>query len=324
MEKILTQEEIDDLLAAVSEGRIIPEKELAKEKQGVAVDLFKSDAYRGYVPNLDIIFDSFIRYNRVTMSNRLRRIVEIKKVGAQSFKFDDFLLTLPSTVCMAIFKIEPLKGASLIAMDSKLVFAIVDSILGGSGTGMPEKSRLFTNIELRLVEKVVKDALADMEKAWGPLFPTKMSLLRTEMNPRLVNIVPPEYQVISMKLEIQMDEIKGEMIVALPYMTIEPIREKLKANTQFDLMAIDPQWSYRLSSELSEAPLEVAVELGGSVITLEELLDLAPGDTVMLDRASSDELTVKVSGVPKFKGMPGIKHGNKAIQVTRSMGGASE
>jgi flagellar motor switch protein FliM len=114
MEKILTKAEIEALLNAVFDGRIEPEKELAKAEGGVvAYDLFNSDAHKGFVPNLDIIYDSFIRYNRVNLSNRLRKVVEIKKIGARSYKFDDFLQTLPSPVCMAIFKMEPLKGAAL-------------------------------------------------------------------------------------------------------------------------------------------------------------------------------------------------------------------
>ena len=52
------------------------------------------------------------------------------------------------------------------------------------------------------------------------------------------------------------------MKFAIPYMTIDPIRDKLKIGTQLDIMAVDPVWSYRLSDELLEAPLELTVELG--------------------------------------------------------------
>lgn len=317
MEKILTKQEIEALLAAVFEGKIEPDKELAKT-EGSAVhtyDLFNSEA-KGNIPNLDIIYDGFIRYQRGTLSNRLGRIVEIKKLGAGSYKFDDFIQTLPSPVAMAIYKAEPLKGAALIAFDSTLVFTIVDCILGGTGTSaMPSSSRMFTSIELKLVSKIVKDALADLEKAWAPLYATRMSLLRMEMNPRLVNIVPPEYQVVTMEMQIQIDEIVGKMVFAVPFMTIEPIREKLKSGTQFDMMAIDPQWSYRLSRELLEAPLDVSVEVGGAVISLNDLLNLAPGDTIMLDTPCTSDLKVKVGGVDKFSGTPGLRHGNKAIQI---------
>ncbi len=319
MKKILTREEIDALLNDVAEGRIDPEKELAKEQGGVLnYDLFNTMTHKGMMPNLDIVYDSFIRSFRVTISNRLRRIVEIKKIGARPFKFDDFLKSLPSPVCMGIYKIEPLKGAAMLAMDSKMVFAVMDSILGGAGSSRsPESNRMFTSIELRIMQKIVKDALVDMEKAWAPLQSTRMSLLRMEMNPRLVNLVPPEYHVVTMQLEMQIDNTKGTMVFAVPYMTVEPVREKLKNGIQFDLVAVDPKWSYRLSTELAEAPLEITAEMGNTTITLRELMELAPGDTIMLDKECRGELLVKVGGIGKFLGVPGVRGGNKAVQITR-------
>ena len=319
MEKILSKAEIEALLNAVFEGRIEPEKELSKAEGAVETyDLINSDTQKGSVPNLDIIYDSFIRSNRVNLSNRLRKSVEIKKVGARSYKFDDFLQTLATPVCMGIFKIEPLKGAALISFDNTLVLALVDSLLGGAGSAkVPIANRMFTSIELRLMEKIVVDALQDLEKAWAPLYATHMTLLRMETNPRLLNIVPPEYQIATMTLKIQIDDISGNIMFAVPYMTIDPIRDKLKTGMQFDLMAIDPQWSFRLSSEIMEAPMEATVEMGNARITLRELLDLAPGDTIMLDKACSSEMVVKVEGVPKYFGIPGIRHGNKAIQISK-------
>jgi flagellar motor switch protein FliM len=320
-DKILTREEIEALLCAVAEGRIDPDKELVREMGGVSTyDLFNTSSHKGLVPNLDIIYDSFIRYHRVSMSNQLRKIVEIRKIGARPYKFDDFLMTLPSPVCMGIYKIEPLKGASILAMDSSLVFTVVDSILGGTGTHrMPDNNRTFTSIELRIMQKIVKDALVDMEKAWAPLHPTKMSLLRMDINPRLVTIVPPEYQVLAMELEIQIEKTKGRMIFAVPYMTIDPVRDKLKNGVQFDMLTVDPKWSQRLSSELNEAPLDIVVEMGRAALTLDELLRLEPGDTIMLDKDIRSELPVKIAGIGKFVGVPGVRRGNKAVQITRSI-----
>jgi len=319
MENILKQEEIDSLVSAFFEGRLDLEKELARGTGEISsYDLFNSESRNLFVPNLDIIYDGFIRYNRVTLSNRLRKLVEIKKIGASSYKFDDFLHTLPSPVCMAIYKIEPLKGAALIAMDSAMVFTIVDSILGGTGSSaMTDNNRMFTSIELRLMEKIVKDLLADMEKAWAPLFATRMNLLRMEMNPRLVNIVPPEYRVAVMDMEVQVDAAVGHMAFAVPYMTIEPIRDKLKTGLQFDIMAVDPGWAQRLADEIICTPQEISVEMGNSTITLAELLNLSPGDTIMLDSMHNGEIPIKVGGVVKFAGLPGMRRGNKAVQITK-------
>jgi len=320
MEKLLTKEEIDALVAAVFDGTLIPEKELANSStQAEQFDLLDIEAHR-VIPNLDIVYDGFIRYNRVTLSNRLGRMVDIKKEEALPFKFGDFLSVLPSPVCLAIYKMEPLKGAALIAFDSNLVFTIVDSILGGSGVASGQgMNRLFTSIELRLVEKIVKDVLADLEKAWAPLCPVNMNLLRLEMNPRLVNIVPPEYQVVTMTMKIQIEEAVGNMILAIPFMTIEPIRDKLKRGVQMDMLAVDPYWSYRLSEELLGAPMDVSVEMGGATILLSELMGLGPGDTVMLESSGKDELVIKVGGTKKFMGIAGVSGGNKAVQISRAL-----
>jgi len=319
IEKILTKAEIEALLNAVFDGRIEPEKELSKaEGSAVAFDLFNADATKGSIPNLDIVYDSFIRYSRVNLSNRLRKLVDIKKLGARSYKFDDYLQTLPTPVCVAIFKIEPLKGAALVSFDSTLVMSLVDTLLGGTGAAkVPAANRMFTAIELRLMEKVVGDILQDMEKAWAPLYQSHMTLLRMEMNPRLISIVPPEYQILTMTLKLQIEDVSGNIQFAIPFMTFDPIKDKLKAGMQIDLMAVDPQWSSRLSSELLEAPMEAAVEMGNATISLRELLDLSAGDTIMLDKTSSDDMLVKIEGVPKYYAVPGIRHGNKAIQISK-------
>jgi flagellar motor switch protein FliM len=318
MENILTKEEIEALLTAVFEGRIDPDRELARvEGEVTKYDLFSTNAYKGFVPNMDLIYEGYIRFNRVTLSNRLRKMVEIRKSSARAYKFDEFLQTLPSPVCMAIFKIDPLKGAALLALDSTLVFSVVDSILGGAGNPkLPEGDRMFTSIELKLMEKLVKDILQDMEKAWMPLIASHMNLIKIEMNPRLVNIVPPEYQVVATTLEIQIEQVVGTMTVVVPYMTIDPIRDKLKSGSQYDLMAVDPEWAKRLSRELQDVPLELVVELGSSVITLQELLNLTPGDTILLNTTHDNDLSITVGGIQKFMGAPGVRHGNKAIRVT--------
>lgn len=325
MEKYLTKEEIDALVAAVFDGTLVPEKELSRQAE--QFDLLDIEAHR-VVPNLDIVYDSFIRYNRVTMSNRLGRLVEIKKEEARPCTFGDFCEVLPSPVCMAIYKLDPLKGAALITLDSTLLFTIVDCILGGSGGGSSNNNaagnRIFTSIELRLAEKIVRDALADLEKAWAPLCPVEINLLRMEVNPRLVNIVPPEYQVVSMTLKIQIEETVGTMTLAIPFMTIEPIRDKLKRGAQSDMMAVDPLWSYRLSEELLEAPLDISVEMGNATIALSELLNLASGDTIMLESYGKNELAVKVGGVLKLMGVAGVSGGNKAVQISRVLGGGGD
>jgi flagellar motor switch protein FliM len=82
---------------------------------------------------------------------------------------------------------------------------------------------------------------------------------------------------------------------------------------------VDPLWSYRLSEELLEAPLDLSVEMGSATISLAELLELTSGDTVMLEGSSRNELLVKVGGTNKFMGIAGVSGGNKAVQISRPL-----
>jgi flagellar motor switch protein FliM len=99
-------------------------------------------------------------------------------------------------------------------------------------------------------------------------------------------------------------------------MTIDPVRDKLKIGTQLDSMASDPMWHSRLAAELVEAPVELTVELGEAGITLNDLINLTVGDTIVLSRDCRSELSVKIEGIEKFVGFPGVQGGNRAIQIT--------
>ena len=54
-----------------------------------------------------------------------------------------------------------------------------------------------------------KDILVDMEKAWAPLHATHMSVLKMEVNPRMISIVPPEYMVVTTTLQFQVEAVAG-------------------------------------------------------------------------------------------------------------------
>ena len=81
-----------------------------------------------------------------------------------------------------------------------------------------------------------------------------------------------------------------------------------------------PMYFFRITAyaeELLEAPLEISVRMGHATITLAELMSLNPGDTVMMEGSrNGSEVEVHVGGVPKFTGIPGVRAGNKAVQIS--------
>ena len=319
MGQVLSEGEVDALLKGVGEGEVKTGTDQADEVTGVTeYDLTSQEKIiAGRLPTLDIINQMFSRLFRQTFSGLLRKSVEVNAVSTDTVKFGEFLRSLPSPASLHIFRMEPLRGHGLMIVESKVVSAIVDTFFGGTTTKeLAIADRDFSAIELRMTRNVVLGALEDLEKAWKPVHEVNTNYVRTEVNPQFAAIVPPTEIVLVIVFEIDLEFTSGSVTISLPYATIEPIMSKLKAQFQAEEQEVDRVWVSRVRTEMLQTEVEVVAELGNTEITPERLIQLKVGDTVMLGNDVTDPLLVRVQGMPKVKGFPGVSRGLKAIQVT--------
>ena len=320
MSEVLSQGEVDALLRGVGDGDIETETDEAPEEVSgiVPYDLTSQEKIiRGRLPTLDIINQLFSRLFKNTFSTLMRKSVNVSTVSTDTIKFGDFIRSLPVPSSLHIFRMEPLRGHGLIVVESKLVFAVVDTFFGGSGAKEAKiTDRDFSAIEIRMTKTVILSVLHDLEEAWRPVHTVTTSFVRSEINPQFAAIVPPTDIVLVILFEIEMENISGTLTICLPYAAIEPVIPKLKAQFQSEELEVDQVWVRRLRAELLSTDIEIIAELGGTQITPEELMHFKVGDTLILGNDVTDPLILKVEGNPKFKGFPGVSRGNKAIQIT--------
>ena len=320
MSEVLSQGEVDALLRGVGDGDIETETDEAPEEVSgiVPYDLTSQEkTIRGRLPTLDIINQMFSRLFKNTFSTLMRKSVNVSTVSTDTIKFGDFLRSLPVPSSMHIFRMEPLRGHGLVIVESKVVFAVVDTFFGGSGAKEAKVTdRDFSAIEIRMTKTVILSVLHDLEEAWRPVHTVTTSFVRSEGNPQFAAIVPPTDIVLVILFEVEMEDISGTLTICLPYAAIEPVIPKLKAQFQSEELEVDQVWVSRLRAELLSTDIEIIAELGGTQITPEELMHFKVGDTLILGNDVTDPLILKVEGNPKFKGFPGVSRGNKAIQIT--------
>jgi flagellar motor switch protein FliM len=319
MGQVLSEGEVDALLKGVGEGEIPTETDQLDEVSGVtAYDLTSQEKIiAGRLPTLDIINQMFSRLFRQSFSGMLRKAVEVNAVSTDTVKFGEFLRSLPSPASLHIFRMEPLRGHGLMIIESKLVSAIVDTFFGGSTSKETViADRDFSGIEIRMTRNVVSAALEDLEKAWKPVHEVNTTYVRSEVNPQFAAIVPPTDIVLVIVFEIDLEFTSGSVTISIPYAAIEPIMPKLKATFQSEEQEVDRVWVNRVRQEMLNTEVEVVAELGTTGITPDRLVQLKAGDTIMLGNDVTDPLVVKVEGMPKVKGFPGVSRGLKAIQVT--------
>jgi flagellar motor switch protein FliM len=317
MEKLLSQEEIDALLKGIENGAV----DTTQEKQGnsgvISFDFAHQDrVIRGRMPTLEILNDFLAKMVRNPLSFILRKAVEVTPQGIQLMKYGDYIRSLPIPSSLHIFKIDPLRGHSILVLNPRLAFLFVDIFLGGNGkTDFRIEERDFTAIESRLILKVVNIILAEMEKVWHSIHPVSLQYLRSEFNPQFVSIVPPTDLVFIIPFEMECEQLTGSITFVIPYSTLEPIKASLYSGYQSENLESDKGWIERLKERLKAANVEIVVEFGKTQITAEKLLKLKVGDVLPLEKEVSDLLIARVQGIPKFSGKAGLYGSNKAFQV---------
>jgi flagellar motor switch protein FliM len=79
----------------------------------------------------------------------------------------------------------------MMVFETRLVFTLVEMFFGGSGEiDNKAEGRDFTEIESRMIKRVIISGLEDLQTSWRPVFPVQVNYSRTEVNPQFVSIVP--------------------------------------------------------------------------------------------------------------------------------------
>jgi flagellar motor switch protein FliM len=325
MNQVLSQNEVDALLSAVSDNRVDGAPGEAGAAGGIGVvqyDLANNDKIiRGRMPTLDIIHDRFIRLFRMNLSNSLRKMANISVNSTGPLKFSEFMNSLPLPSCLNILRLDPLRGAAVMVIESKLLYALVDSFFGGNDVPYTKiEGKDFTPIEIKIARRVVLNAIDDLEKAWEPVYPLKIGYSRTEINPQFVAVVPPSDVVIATTFDIELEKVSGTIKFVIPYATLEPIKSKLSVGFQSEQLEVDFIWINRIKEQIMQTTANLNVKLGQADITVRDLMELEAGDIIQLNSDATLPLDVLVEGLPKFKGIPGLSKGNRAIKITDVLG----
>lgn len=319
MNKLLSQDEVDSLLKGLDTGDVDVDDDI--ESFGEDLETFDWATtglnVRGNMPLLEVVNTRFAQRLRTTISNSLRKIIDVTPDPFETVKFSDFQRSLPVPTSMHLFKIEPLRGMGIIVVESRLVFSLVEAYFGGSGSATTKiEGREFTSIENKVIEKVVQMILVDLIGAWEEVHPIKTEFVRSESNPLVVNIVPGEELLISSKFEMEMNKPLGNIIISIPYSSYQPIRNKLSGGyTDDEDLHIDQSWVNDLEGQLKGAEVGISVGLGKTNITVRDFLNLKNGDIIVLDNDSNETMVAQAEGIPLYEGYVGRYKNKKVFKV---------
>ena len=294
MGDVLSQNEIDNLLQALSSGELDAEEiKDSDEKQIKNYDFARPAKFsKEHLRTLEIIFEHYGRLLSTNLPVYLRKAIQVEVMNSEAVSYSEFSNALSNPVLLGIINFAPLKGNIILEIASNLGYAMVDRMLGGEGEPL-EKTREFSEIELLIIERI-------------------------ETNSQFAQIISPSEMIAIVTINIKIGDVEGLMNVCLPYLTLEDIMDKLNTKYWYSTMQDKDEQQYvdAIETLISKAPIPMKAVLGNSTISVSDFSGLQVGDIIRLDTKVNQELDVFVGNIKKFTALPGSSGDKYAVRIT--------
>lgn len=321
MGDILSQNEIDDLLAQLSAGEINASdlKSNTTEKK-IKIHDFKrpSKFAKDHLRTLQIIHENYARLITNFLSGYLRTLVQIDVISMEAVQYSEFTNSIANPAVLAIVNFNPLPGSVIFDISPSLAYALIERMLGGKGGGKIEKVRSFTEIEIAILMRIISQMLTYMREPWENVVNLQPALSAIETNAQFVQIVNPTEMVALATFQIKVGEIEGFMNLCIPHMVMEPVMDKLSTKIWFSMIekGTDEETQKSIEKRVSETEVPLIAVLGRATLMVSEFLELQVGDVLQLDTSVDGDIRVMVGTLHKFNGKPGVRNKKAAIKVT--------
>ena len=319
MSEVLSQNEIDNLLAALSSGELDADQmQDTNEKQVKNYDFKRPTKFsKEHLRTLEIIYEHYGRLLSTSLPIYLRKNVQVSVVSSETVIFSEFSNALSNPLILGIVNFQPLGGTILVELAANLGFAMIDRMLGGPGEPL-EKSREFSEIEMTIVEKMMVICMQLMREPWKNVVDINPLMERIETNSQFAQVIAPNDMIALVTLNIKVGDVEGLMNVCLPFFTLEDVMDKLNTKYWYANMQEGAEENYEeyIESLIRRVDVPVKAVLGKCHVSVNDFVNLQVGDVIRLDTEVENDLHVYVGNIKKFTALPGSNKDRYAVRVT--------
>ena len=319
MGEVLSQNEIDNLLAALSTGELdVDQIQENDEKQVKNYDFSRPTKFsKEHLRTLEIIFEHYSRLISTNLPVYLRKNVQVTVASSETVTFNEFTNALSNPVILGIINFTPLNGQIIIDLATNLGYAMLDRMLGGSGVPL-EKNREFSEIELTIIQKLLIMFTQLLREPWKNVIDINPVLQRLETNPQFAQVIAPNDMIAIVTLNMKIGDVEGFMNVCLPFFTLEDVMDKLNTKYWFSTMQENRDENYEdyIESLIRKVDIPIRAVLGKSTISVNDFMNLQVGDCIRLDSRVDDDMNIFVGNIKNFTALPGAEKDSYAVRIT--------
>ena len=256
------------------------------------------------------------------IARRLRDVIEpiaqtrakVDAIPLETRRFDEWQRGQPDYMSLSLFRVRPVKGIMMVAIDPTFITNMVDAFYGGTGNGLAAKGGEFTPSEQRLRQRLATAITEVLTKSWAESFPLEFEFATHETNVGFANMVRPDEAVVLQSFTIKPGMSRSTRIEILyPLSLLQPIEDQIAARAQAGPAGTDGDWKNKLLAALDNVALPVRSVLARPEMTVAELLALKPGDVIPVTLSPTVPLLV---GNRRFaEGTIGEQEGRAAMMI---------
>ena len=323
-DNLLSADELSALAEGVSDGSIAVDTGFNTAARVRKHDIASEDSSLGVnVTSIDMINERFIRLFRPGLLEVLRSSPRVNPLKVQIVKFGDYIKELRAPLSVNTVRMNPLRGYSMVVIDPTIVFSSLDSFFGGFGQGtlgQLSPGRMFTPMEMRIINMILDVTFRNLKEAWGPVMPLDFEFVSSEINPQFAQIADENDLVILSRFETETaTQNLGFIDIVHPYASLKPVRDLLRSRVQTGdgNEDSDRQWRENLEESVGDACLEATVVLGQISATLKVVESMQTGDILYFKKPELASL--QPNGIPAFEVHVGTLGAQTAVQIERAV-----
>lgn len=317
----LSQSEIDALLSGAALGMSAEQQEVVAVSAQMA-SAEPSARYRLYdfrrpdklskdqLRSLRANFGRFTRSASNYLAALTRSSVDSKLVEVDQTTYGQLFRShgIPTLFCL--FKLNG-EIPGILKLNLSQLYAALDRIMGGPGSGTI-LTRPLTDFERGLMGDICHQLLTH----WILEFRPGESSVEVEMIDTDERMIPRslanEEFMIRGLYDLRLGPSNGQISIYTPLKDLHKLMGKMGQTSVSRKSDVQER---SVSKNIKQLPLPISVDLGTAWLNARQLADLKPGDVVKLSQEETQPLRVRVGGVPRFSGRPGILGRKMAVQI---------
>lgn len=236
--------------------------------------------------------------------------------------YGEFIENLEGDNVVIEYNILPLVENLTLFIDKGAVLSIVDLLLGGSGK-IESLDREPTDIDLELLRYLFENLL---KRIYIPYPYEDVEVLKLYSNKVQYQKLNNKDMIFTSLINVFLEnKVIGNLRFCIPYESMKEVindfgNDKIRQDENLEEDKVQDISSNEIFEFIQEVEVDVCAKLGGTKVSISDLLNLEVGDVVLLDQKINDDITVSIGDAKIYKAKPGGIGVKKAIEITDIIG----